>query len=90
MAQDKAEKAKRIAEFQRGKSDTGSPEVQIGLLTLRITELTEHLQFHKHDEASRMGLLKWVGRRRRLLKYLKRENFKGYMDITEKLKIRRK
>lgn len=90
MAQDKAEKAKRIGEFQRGKNDTGSSEVQIGLLSLRIAELTEHLQFHKHDEASRRGLLKLVGRRRRLLKYLKRRDQDAYMNITEKLNIRRK
>ncbi len=90
MAQDRAEKAKIIEEYQRGKDDTGSPEVQIALLSMRVTELTEHLQFHKHDESTRRGLIKMVGQRRRLLKYVKRKDLKSYMDITEKLKIRRK
>lgn len=90
MAQDKAEKARIVEEFQRGKSDTGSSEVQIALLTMRITELTGHLQIHKHDESSRRGLLKMVGQRRRLLAYVKRYDLKQYMDLTEKLSIRRK
>ena len=83
-------KTKVIKEYQRDKSDTGSPEVQGALLSKRITDLTEHLQTHKHDESTRHGLLKMVGRRRRLLAYLKRKDLKGYLDISDKLKIRRK
>ena len=90
MAQDKAEKTKIIETYQREKDDTGSPEVQIALLTGRINELTEHLKTHKHDESSRRGLLKMVGRRRRLLTYLQRKDNKRYVEITDKLKIRRK
>lgn len=90
MAQNKEKKQEVIKEYQRGKDDTGSPEVQIALLTERITELTEHLKTHKHDESSRRGLLKMVGRRRRLLAYLQRKDSQGYLDITEKLNIRRK
>ena len=90
MAQDKAEKTKIIETYQREKDDTGSPEVQIALLTSRISELTEHLKTHKHDESSRRGLLKMVGRRRRLLAYLQRKDDKRYVEITDKLKIRRK
>ncbi len=86
----KDQKTKVIKDFQRDKGDTGSSEVQVALLTNRITELTAHLQEHKHDEATRYGLIKMVGRRRRLLTYLKRKDLKSYMDITEKLKIRRK
>ena len=86
----KDQKTKVINDFQRDKGDTGSSEVQVALLTNRITELTAHLQEHKHDEATRYGLIKMVGRRRRLLTYLKRKDLKSYMDITEKLKIRRK
>ena len=86
----KDQKTQVIKDFQRDKGDTGSSEVQVALLTNRITELTAHLQEHKHDEATRYGLIKMVGRRRRLLTYLKRKDLKSYMDITEKLKIRRK
>ncbi|MDH5607630.1 MAG: 30S ribosomal protein S15, partial [Anaerolineae bacterium] len=70
--------------------DTGSPEVQIALLTNRIGQLTEHLREHKHDESSRRGLLKLVGRRRRLLGYIRKNDYKSYIEITEKLNIRRK
>jgi small subunit ribosomal protein S15 len=84
------EKTKVIKEYQRDKSDTGSPEVQIALLSARINHLTEHLQTHKHDESTRYGLIKMVGRRRRLLAYLKRKDLKGYIEISDKLKIRRK
>ncbi len=83
-------KEKVISEFNRHKKDTGSPEVQIALQTNRITQLTEHLKIHKHDESTRRGLLRLVGRRRRLLKYLQKKNYQGYLDITEKLNIRRK
>lgn len=90
MAQTREKKETVIKEYQRGKDDTGSPEVQIALLSSRIAELTEHLKTHKHDESSRRGLLKLVGRRRRLLAYLQRKDSKTYMEITEKLNIRRK
>ncbi len=90
MAQDKVEIAKLVKEYQLGKDDTGSSDVQIALLTMRITELTGHLQTHKHDESSRRGLLKMVGQRRRLLKYVKRHSVDKYMELTEKLNIRRK
>jgi small subunit ribosomal protein S15 len=90
MAQAKDKKEKVIKEYQRGKDDTGSPEVQVALLSARISELTEHLQTHIHDEATRYGLIKLVGRRRRLLAYLKRKDNKSYLEITEKLNIRRK
>jgi small subunit ribosomal protein S15 len=79
-----------ISEYNRHDKDTGSPEVQIALQTNRITQLTEHLKIHKHDESTRRGLLILVGRRRRLLKYLQKKDYQGYLDITEKLKIRRK
>ena len=84
---DKSEKTKVIETYRRDKSDT---EVQIALLSARITELTEHLQPHTHDESSRRGLLKLVGRRRRLLAYLQRKNYDSYVDIADKLNIRRK
>jgi small subunit ribosomal protein S15 len=86
----KDEKDKVIKEFHRHESDTGSPEVQVALLTNRIEQLTEHLRTHKHDESSRRGLLKMVGRRRRLLNYLRNNEYQRYLGITDKLKIRRK
>ena len=79
-----------ISEYGRHQNDTGSPEVQIALLTTRIKELTGHLQDHTHDESSRMGLLKMVGQRRRLLAYLKREDYQRYVAITDSLGLRRK
>jgi small subunit ribosomal protein S15 len=86
----KENKDKLIGEYHRHDKDTGSPEVQVALLSNRITQLTEHLQTHKHDESSRRGLLKLVGRRRRLLNYLRRKNYQEYIGITDKLNIRRK
>jgi small subunit ribosomal protein S15 len=86
----KETKTKVIKEYQRDGKDTGSPEVQIALLTNRINQLTDHLRTHKHDESSRRGLLKLVGRRRKLLAYIHRKDYKSYLSITEKLKIRRK
>jgi small subunit ribosomal protein S15 len=79
-----------IEEYHRHDGDTGSPEVQIALMTRRIEQLTEHLREHKHDESSRRGLLKLVGRRRRLLAYIRKKDYKSYLEITEKLNIRRK
>lgn len=79
-----------IQEYHRHEKDTGSPEVQIALLTSRITQLTDHLRMHKHDESSRRGLLKLVGRRRRLLTYLRRKNYQQFITVTDRLGIRRK
>lgn len=78
-----------IGEFQRHASDTGSPEVQIALLTSRIEYLTEHFKFHKKDHHSRRGLLKLVSQRRGLLDYLKREEFDRYKSVIERLGIRK-
>lgn len=86
----KAQKEEIIKEFARHQNDTGSPEVQIALLTNRITDLTGHLQDHTHDESSRRGLLKLVGQRRRLLAYLRREDYQRYVAITDRLGLRRK
>jgi small subunit ribosomal protein S15 len=86
----KEEKVKIIDEFHRHENDTGSPEVQVAILTERIQQLTNHLRTHKHDESSRRGLLKMVGQRRRHLAYLKRNNAASYLDLTERLGIRRK
>lgn len=88
MSLTKEEKTKMIGDFHRHESDTGSPEVQIALLTSRILQLTQHLREHKHDESSRRGLLKLVGQRRRLLAYLRRKDFPRYVAITERLKLR--
>lgn len=90
MTLDKEMKSKLMQEFSRHENDTGSPEVQIALLTTRINQLTEHLKAHKHDESSRRGLLKLVGRRRRLLAYLRRNDFDRYIALTDRLNIRRK
>jgi small subunit ribosomal protein S15 len=90
MPLDKETKTKVIQEFERHDNDTGSPEVKIALLTNRITQLTEHLRANSHDESSRRGLLKLVGKRRRLLAYIRRKDFQRYMALTERLKIRRK
>jgi small subunit ribosomal protein S15 len=90
MAIDKEAKGKLIEEFARHESDTGSPEVQIALLTNRISQLTDHLRVNTHDESSRRGLLMLVGQRRRLLAYIRRKDFQRYMALTERLGIRRK
>ena len=90
MALNKEAKGKIIDEYKRHGEDTGSPEVQIAILTTRITELTDHLRVNKHDESSRRGLLKLVGRRRRLLAYMRRKDYKNYLALTDKLKIRKK
>ncbi|RME40778.1 MAG: 30S ribosomal protein S15 [Deltaproteobacteria bacterium] len=78
-----------IAKFQKHEGDTGSPEVQIALLTERINYLTEHFRTHKKDHHSRRGLLKIVGQRRRLLDYLKRKDVERYRAIIKELGIRR-
>ncbi|MFA7323633.1 MAG: 30S ribosomal protein S15 [Candidatus Nanopelagicales bacterium] len=89
MSLDKATKESIIAEFGTKPGDTGSPEVQIALLSRRINELTEHLKIHKHDHHSRRGLLILVGQRRRLLQYLVKTDIARYRAIIEKLGIRR-
>ncbi len=87
---DKETKAKTMEIFARHAGDTGSPEVQVALLSNRISELTEHLREHKHDESSRRGLLKMVGQRRRLLAYIRRNDYQRYTALTDRLNIRRK
>ena len=82
-------KADTIAKHARGENDTGSPEVQIALLTDRIVHLTEHLRVHKKDHHSRRGLLMLVGRRRRLLDYLKSKDVQRYADLIKRLNIRK-
>ncbi len=89
MPLDKQRKAEIIKQFQRFEGDTGSPEVQIALLTERIRHLTEHLKVHKHDFHSRRGLLKMVGRRRRLLAYLQRTDYARYKEVIERLGLRK-
>ena len=85
----KERKNELIQEFKQGAGDTGSPEVQIAILTTRINALTDHMRTHKKDFASRRGLLTMVSRRRRLLDYLKRVEPKRYIDIITKLEIRK-
>ena len=85
----KERKHEIIATFKREENDTGSPEVQIALLTERITELTEHLKAHKNDNHSRRGLLKMVGKRRNLLNYLAKKDLPKYREIVEKLNLRK-
>jgi small subunit ribosomal protein S15 len=90
MPLNKEVKTKVITDYHRHESDTGSPEVQVAILTSRILQLTDHLRSHKHDESSRRGLLKLVGQRRRLLAYLRRNDYQRYLALTEQLKLRRK
>lgn len=90
MSLTKQEKETIIGEYHRHETDTGSPQVQVAILTRRIQQLTDHLRTHKHDESSRRGLLKLVGQRRRHLAYLKREDAAAYLEITDRLGIRRK
>ena len=87
---DKETKQTVITQYSRHPSDTGSAEVQIALLTNRINTLTDHLRAHRLDDSSRRGLLKMVGRRRRLLAYVRRKDYQRYQALTEKLSIRRK
>ena len=84
-----ANKSQVIAEYARSEGDTGSPEVQVAILTARINQLTEHLKQHKHDHHSRRGLLLLVGRRRRLLQYLAKKDIERYRALIERLGIRR-
>lgn len=85
----KERKAEIIKEFGRTPQDTGSPEVQIALLTERINQITEHLKKNKKDHHSRRGLFKMVGQRRGLLEYLKRTNIEAYRELIERLGIRK-
>lgn len=89
MALDAATKKKIMAEYATSENDTGSPEVQIAMLTQRIKDLTEHLKEHKHDHHSRRGLLILVGQRRRLLQYLQRTDISRYRALIERLGLRR-
>ncbi len=89
MTTNRPEKSQIIRDYARHDSDTGSPEVQVALLTSRIEQLTEHLKTHKHDEHSRRGLLKLVGQRRRHLKYLSRTNPDAYNALIRRLGLRR-
>lgn len=86
---DKEAKTGVIETHRRHDTDTGSPEVQVAILTERINQLTEHLKEHKHDHHSRRGLLMMVGRRRRLLNYLQRVDLDGYRALIERLGLRR-
>ena len=85
----KEKKGKVIADFQKTKEDTGSPEVQIAILTSRINELTDHLKKHQKDHSSRRGLLKMVGTRTSLLRYVKNKDINRYRDIISKLGLRK-
>jgi small subunit ribosomal protein S15 len=88
MALDQATKADIIAKYARGDKDTGSTEVQVALITARITYLTEHLKINKKDHSSRLGLLKLVGQRRRLMRYLKKVSLTRWNIIKEDMGIR--
>jgi small subunit ribosomal protein S15 len=88
MALDSAKKSQIMSQFQNGEKDTGSPAVQIALLTNRINYLTEHLKVNKKDHSSRLGLLKLVGQRRRLMRYLKSKNLAKYSETITALGVR--
>ena len=90
MPLQKEAKTKIIKDYHRHESDTGSPEVQIALMTGRIQQLTDHLRVNKKDESCRRGLLKLVGHRRRMLTYLRQVDYQRYLGITESLKLRHK
>ena len=85
---DKATKAEIIAKFGKNAADTGSPEVQIALLTQRITEITDHMRSHKKDFSTRRGLMAMVNQRKRLMKYLAAENNEKYLEVVKALGIR--
>ncbi len=85
---DKKAKQRLINRYKVHDTDTGSPQVQIAILSEEITQLTDHLKMHKHDYSSRRGLLRKVGERRRLLKYLQREDEKAFMELAAKLKLK--
>lgn len=83
------QKTQVIQDYQRTAADTGSPEVQVALLTTRINDLSSHFSEHKHDHHSRRGLLRMINRRRKLLDYLKRKNATGYQELIKRLGLRR-
>lgn len=85
---EREQKTALIEKYQTNSKDTGSPEVQVALLTERIKELTEHLRYHRHDHHTRRGLLKLVGSRRRLLRYLGNENRDRYITLIQSLGLR--
>ncbi|RMG57226.1 MAG: 30S ribosomal protein S15 [Gammaproteobacteria bacterium] len=89
MALTAEQKAEIVKKYQRGASDTGSPEVQVALLTARINDLTAHFKKHKHDHHSRRGLLQMVNQRRKLLDYLKSKDLARYQDLIQSLGLRR-
>ena len=89
MALSKVQKSQIVGEYGFSPNDTGSPEVQVALLTTRINELTEHLKTHKHDESSRRGLLKLVGQRRRHLAYLQKKDVTRYRELITRLGLRK-
>ena len=89
MPLDSATKQQIVSEYGSTASDTGSPEVQVAMLTKRILDLTEHLKTHKHDHHSRRGLLLLVGQRRRLLQYLQAKDIQRYRSLIERLGLRR-
>ena len=90
MPMNKEVKTKVISDYHRHETDTGSPEVQVAILTNRILHLTDHLRINKKDESCRRGLLKMVGQRRRLLTYLRKVDYKRYLAVTESLNLRHK
>ena len=89
MAVTTTQKGQLVKDYQRAQGDTGSPEVQVALLTARITDLTEHFKAHVKDHHSRRGLLRMVSNRRKLLDYLKRENVEQYKTLIERLGLRK-
>lgn len=88
MALDKAKKAELTAQFGANDKDTGSPAVQIALLTEKISILTEHLKINKKDHASKLGMLKLVGQRKRLMRYLRKKDIQRYADVIKALNLR--
>jgi small subunit ribosomal protein S15 len=89
MSVTKERRSELVKDYGRAEADTGSPEVQIAILTSRVAEMTKHLQLHKKDFASRRGLLGMVSRRRRLLDYVKRTNPQSYLDLLRRLDLRK-
>ena len=89
MAISSTDKTKIVTDYQRAKGDTGSPEVQVALLTARINDLTDHFKAHTKDHHSRRGLLKMVSQRRKMLDYLKRKNADSYRELISRLGLRK-
>lgn len=89
MALTVEKKSEIVKEYQRGEGDTGSPEVQVALLTANIEQLRDHFQSHKHDHHSRRGLIRMVNQRRKLLDYLKRKDASRYLELIKRLGLRR-